>query len=80
MIQTTPSSQLNSKIAKGKRKEESGRWALSLQDVFSDSANLVGRQKKTMPLFETERGKEAQLERNGTEELRKNRWTKKVKS
>jgi hypothetical protein len=45
--QTTPSSQLNSKIAKGKRKEESYGPALSLQDVFSDSANLTGRQQKT---------------------------------
>ena len=47
MKQTTPSSQLNSKIAKGKRKEESVELALSLQDVFSDSANLAGRQQKT---------------------------------
>lgn len=54
---------LNPSIAIGKRKEESGMLALSLQDVFSDSANLAGRQKKTLPLFETEQGKEAQLQK-----------------
>ena len=40
--QTTPSSQLNQMIAKGKRKEESVELASSLQDVFSDSANAHG--------------------------------------
>ena len=55
--QTTPSSQLNSKIAKGKRKENCGRLALSLQDVFSDSANLEGMQQKTSRQFKSEQEK-----------------------
>jgi hypothetical protein len=66
--QTTPSSQLNITIAKGKRKEESVGLALSLQDVFSDSANLAGMQQKTSRLSATrkaspkpDRGKWAQL-------------------
>jgi hypothetical protein len=35
--------------------------ALSLQDVFSDSANLAGRQQKTSCPFNTGRVKLAQL-------------------
>ena len=51
------SPQLNIKVAKGKRKWESYGPALSLQDVFSDSANLVGMQQKTSCLSETEQRK-----------------------
>jgi hypothetical protein len=60
--QTTPSSQLNSKIAKGKRKWEGYGRAKSLQDVFSDSANLAGRQQKTSCRPKPNGGKLAQLE------------------
>ena len=70
--QTTPSSQLNSKIAKGKRKEDCGRLALSLQDVFSDSANLEGMQQKTSRPFKSEQGKEAQLQEKGDGKARRN--------
>ena len=45
---TKPSDQSNLVIAIGKRKEESYSRAMSLQDVFSDSANLVGMQQKTI--------------------------------
>jgi len=55
--QTTPSSQLNQMIAKGKRKEESCELALSLQDVFSESANAFGIQQKTSRQSETGQGK-----------------------
>ena len=44
---TEPSDQSNMVNAIGKRKEESVELALSLQDVFSDSVNLAGRQQKT---------------------------------
>ena len=44
---TEPLDQSNRIIAKGKRKGESYGQALSLQDVFSDSANLSGMQQKT---------------------------------
>ena len=54
---TDPSYKLNMVIAKGKRKGESYGPALSLQDVFSDSANLAGRQQKTSRLSETGQGK-----------------------
>jgi hypothetical protein len=60
--QATPSSQLNSKIAKGKRKVDGYGRAKSLQDVFSDSANLAGMQQKTSCPFDTEQEEEAQLE------------------
>lgn len=43
---TEPSDQSNMVIAIGKRKGESYGPALSLQDVFSDSANLAGMQQK----------------------------------
>lgn len=69
--QTTASSQLNSKIAKGKRKGESDGWAKSLQDVFSDSANLGGRQQKTSCRPELNGGKLAQLE--GKEKKKNNK-------
>ena len=49
--------QSNMVIAKGKRKGESYGQALSLQDVFSDSASLAGRQQKTSCLSETGQGK-----------------------
>jgi hypothetical protein len=49
---TEPLDQSNRVIAKGKRKGESNGQALSLQDVFSDSANLAGRQQKTSRLSE----------------------------
>jgi hypothetical protein len=45
---------------------------LSLQDVFSDSANLEGMHQKTLPLFETEQGKEAQLEEKWNLKSKKN--------
>jgi hypothetical protein len=41
------SSQLGRKIAEGKRKGESYREALSLQDVFSESQNASGSSLKT---------------------------------
>jgi hypothetical protein len=44
---TAPSDQSNMVIAIGKRKGEGSGRAKSLQDVFSDSANLVGMQQKT---------------------------------
>ena len=59
------SSQLNTKVAEGKRKGESYGPALSLQDVFSDSGNLEGMQQKTSRPFEIEQGKEAQLQKKG---------------
>ena len=54
---TEPSSQSNSWVAIGKRKGESYGPALSLQDVFSDSANLSGKQQKTSRLSEIGQGK-----------------------
>ncbi len=54
---TKPSDQSNMVIAIGKRKGESYGPALSLQDVFSDSANLAGRQQKTSRLSGTGQGK-----------------------
>ena len=51
------------KVEEGKRKGESYGPALSLQDVFSDSANLEGMQQKTSAQSETGQGKEAQLGR-----------------
>jgi hypothetical protein len=59
---TKPSDQSNIVVAIGKRKEDCGRLALSLQDVFSDSANLAGMQQKTSCPFDTEQEEEAQLE------------------
>ena len=53
---TEPLDQSNRVIAKGKRKGESYGQALSLQDVFSDSANLAGMQQKTSCLSETGQG------------------------
>ena len=58
----TPS-QLSRKIAEGKRKGESYREALSLQDVFSDSGNAFGNSQKTSCLSKTGQVKGAQLER-----------------
>ena len=49
--------QLNPMITKGKRNEENVELALSLQDVFSDSANLLGRKQKTSCQSETGQGK-----------------------
>jgi len=49
---TEPLDQSNMVIAIGKRKGESYGPALSLQDVFSDSANLGGMQQKTSCLSE----------------------------
>jgi hypothetical protein len=57
-----PSSLLSRMIAGGKRKGESYREALSLQDVFSDSGNDSGSSQKTYLPSDTERGKRAQLE------------------
>ena len=54
---TEPLDQSNLVIAIGKRKGESYGPALSLQDVFSDSANLAGRQQKTSCLSEIGQGK-----------------------
>ena len=54
---TKPSDQSNMVIAIGKRKGESYGPALSLQDVFSDSANLAGMQQKTSRLSEIGQGK-----------------------
>ena len=54
---TEPLDQSNRIIAKGKRKGESYGQALSLQDVFSDSANLAGMQQKTSCLSEIGQGK-----------------------
>ena len=54
---TEPLDQSNRIIAKGKRKGESYGQALSLQDVFSDSANLSGMQHKTSCLSEIGQGK-----------------------
>ena len=54
---TEPLDQSNMVIAKGKRKGESYGPALSLQDVFSDSANLAGMQQKTSCLSEIGQGK-----------------------
>jgi hypothetical protein len=54
---TEPSSQSNSWVAIGKRKGQSYGPALSLQDVFSDSANLAGMQQKTSRLSEIGQGK-----------------------
>ena len=50
---TEPSDQSNMEIAIGKRKGEGYDPAMSLQDVFSDSANLTGGQKKTLLQSET---------------------------
>ena len=47
-MKTEPSNLSNMVIAIGKRKGESGSPALSLQDVFSDPANLEGMQQKTL--------------------------------
>lgn len=49
-------------LAIGKGKGESGLPEPWLQDVFSDSANPEGKQKKTSRPFESEQGKGAQLE------------------
>jgi hypothetical protein len=63
--QENTSSQLIRKIAEGKRKGESYGPALSLQDVFSDSANLEGMQQKTSCQSEIGQEKGAQLEKHG---------------
>jgi hypothetical protein len=52
------------KIAEGKRKGESYREALSLQDVFSDSGNATGSSQKTSLPSDTERRKRTQLNKN----------------
>ena len=56
-MKTEPLNQSNRIIARGKRKGESFGQALSLQDVFSDSANLAGMQQKTSRLSENGQGK-----------------------
>ncbi len=58
---TEHSDQSNRIFAVGKRKEESDSPALSLQDVFSDPANLEGMQQKTSCLSANEQENEAQL-------------------
>ena len=60
---TEPLDQSNRIIAKGKRKGESYGPALSLQDVFSDSANLAGKQQKTSRRPKLDGGNQAQLEK-----------------
>jgi len=57
------SSQLIRKIAEGKRNGESHREVLSLQDVFSDSANLEGMQQKTSRRPKMNGRKGAQLQK-----------------
>jgi hypothetical protein len=51
------------KIAEGKRKGESYREAVSLQDVFSDSGSATGSSQKTSCPSEPGQGKETQLEK-----------------
>ncbi len=58
-----PSDQSNLVIAIGKRKGESYGPALSLQDVFSDSANLAGMQQKTSRRPKLDGEKQTQLEK-----------------
>ena len=60
------SSQSGKSIAEGKRKGESYGEALSLQDVFSDSANLEGMQQKTSRHSKMNGRKEAQLQKKET--------------
>ena len=60
---TEPLDQSNRVIAKGKRKGESYGQALSLQDVFSDSANLAGMQQKTSCRPKLDRGNWSQLQK-----------------
>ena len=66
------SDQSNRLIAKGKRKGESYGLALSLQDVFSDSANLAGMQQKTSCLSETGQGKLVATPKKGMKNQAKN--------
>ena len=57
MKQTRATAQWSKKIAIGGRKEESLEPSVSLQDVFSDSANLTGMQQKTSCPSEIGQGK-----------------------
>ena len=52
---------MSRRIAEGKRKGESSREAVSLQDVFSDSGNASGSAQKTSLPSDTERRKGTQL-------------------
>ena len=56
------SSHLGKKITDGRRKGETYREALLLQDVFSDSGNASGSSQKTSSLPKTGQVKRAQLE------------------
>jgi hypothetical protein len=47
----------NPLTAEGKMKPPIGMPALSLQDVFSDSAKMAGLHQKTLPMFANEHGK-----------------------
>ncbi len=60
---TEPLYKSNMVIAKGKRKGESYSRAMSLQDVFSDSANLAGMQQKTSRRPKPDRGNWSQLQK-----------------
>ena len=70
-MKTKPSGQSNMVNAKGKRKEESVELALSLQDVFSDSANLAGRQQKTSCRPKPNGGNPTQLEGKEKKKVKK---------
>ena len=72
---TEPLDQSNRVIAKGKRKGESYGQALSLQDVFSDSANLAGMQQKTSRRPKLDRGNWSQLQKKGMKNQPKNART-----
>ena len=69
---TEPLDQSNRIIAKGKRKGESYGQALSLQDVFSDSANSRGIQQKTSRPPKMNGRKGAQLQKMGDEKTKRN--------
>ena len=65
-------SQLKIPVAEGKRKGESEGLALSLQDVFSDSANLEGMQEKTSRRSKMNGRKEAQLQGKYCQKTKRN--------
>ena len=69
---TESSDQSNKVVAIGKRKGECYGPALSLQDVFSDSANLEGMQQKTSRRPKMNGRKEAQLQKKGDEKTKRN--------
>ena len=60
-LRTTTPPASNHLTAEGKMKAPTGMPELSLQDVFSDSVNLIGSHQKTIRLFESEQEKGAQL-------------------